>query len=75
MGSAYTILGKQVPAHVLSILTLGSVAAGVAIPKLLRSNDVKKEAVAMPAAPVAQSKEDDFDLEKFLNDLTKEETK
>ncbi|KAI5954018.1 hypothetical protein CANMA_004857 [Candida margitis] len=66
MGSAYTILGKQVPAHVLSILTLGSVAAGVAIPKLLGSNDVKKEAAAKPAAPVAQSKEEDFDLEKFI---------
>ncbi|CAD1809067.1 unnamed protein product [Candida parapsilosis] len=75
MGSAYTILGKQVPAHVLSILTLGSVAAGVAIPKVLGSNDAKKNVPAKPAPPVAQSKEDDFDLEKFINELTKEETK
>lgn len=45
---------------------MGSVAAGVAIPKLLGSNDLKKEAVAKPAAPVVQSKEGDFDLEKFL---------
>lgn len=50
----------------LSILTLGSVAAGVAIPKVLGSNDAKKNVPAKPAPPVAQSKEDDFDLEKFI---------
>ncbi|KAI5957644.1 hypothetical protein KGF57_003338 [Candida theae] len=77
MGSAYTILGRQVPAHVLSILTLGSVVAGVTVPKLLGNKDVKKDAAASaaPAAPVSQTQEDDFDLEKFINDLTKEETK
>ncbi|KAG5417157.1 hypothetical protein I9W82_004790 [Candida metapsilosis] len=66
MGSAYTIFGKQVPAHVLSILTLGSVVAGVTIPKFFGSADANKDAAAKPAAPVVQSKEDDFDLEKFI---------
>ncbi|RCK55509.1 hypothetical protein Cantr_03928 [Candida viswanathii] len=74
MAGAYTILGRQVPAHVLAIATLGSVVAGVTIPKFLPKDESKVEA-PKPAAPVAQSKEDDFDLEKFINDLTKEETK
>ncbi|ODV78925.1 uncharacterized protein CANTADRAFT_26037 [Suhomyces tanzawaensis NRRL Y-17324] len=69
MGAAYTIFGKQVPAHILSIATLASVTAVAAWPR------AKKEAPATPAAPVVQSKEDDFDLEKFINDLTKEESK
>ncbi|KAL6452424.1 hypothetical protein SBY92_001682 [Candida maltosa Xu316] len=76
MGAAYTVFGKQVPAHILSILTLGSVALGVTIPKFLPQDPAKNEAAASkPIAPAAQSKEDDFDFEKFINDLTKEETK
>ncbi|KGQ88879.1 hypothetical protein MEW_01679 [Candida albicans P60002] len=74
MAGAYTIFGKKVPAHILSIITLGSVAAGIAIPKFLPKDETKKE-VAKPVAPIVQSKEDDFDLEKFINDLTKEESK
>ncbi|EMG50901.1 ATP synthase K chain, mitochondrial, putative [Candida maltosa Xu316] len=78
MGAAYTVFGKQVPAHIytqLSILTLGSVALGVTIPKFLPQDPAKNEAAASkPIAPAAQSKEDDFDFEKFI-DLTKEETK
>ncbi|KAK6198149.1 putative ATP synthase K chain, mitochondrial [Scheffersomyces amazonensis] len=71
MGAAYTIFGRQVPAHILSIATLGSVAAIIAWPK------GAKEATpsATPVAPVVQTKEDDFDLEKFINDLSKEESK
>ncbi|KAK6458617.1 putative ATP synthase K chain, mitochondrial [Scheffersomyces xylosifermentans] len=69
MAGAYTIFGRQVPAHVLSIATLASVTAIAAWPR------AKSEAPAAAPAPVAASKEDDFDLEKFLNDLTKEETK
>lgn len=76
MAGAYTILGRQVPAHVLAIFTLGSVAAGVTIPKFLPKDETKVEAPKpVAAAPIAQSKEDDFDLEKFINDLSKEETK
>lgn len=69
MGAAYTILGRQVQPHILAIATLGSVAAVAAWPR------AKKEAAPAPAAPVSQTKEDDFDLEKFLGDLTKEESK
>ncbi|CAI5756546.1 unnamed protein product [Candida verbasci] len=77
MGATYQIFGKQVPAYVLSLATLGSVAAGVAIPKIFAKEDpnAKQIAATKPAAPVTNSKEDDFDLEKFINDLTKEETK
>ncbi|KAK7687388.1 hypothetical protein QCA50_009253 [Cerrena zonata] len=68
MAAAYTILGKQVPAHVLSILTLSSVVAVAAWPR-------EKKAAPAPVAPAATKKEDDFDLEKWFNDLTKEESK
>ncbi|CAG90248.1 DEHA2G05588p [Debaryomyces hansenii CBS767] len=60
MGAAYTIFGRQVPSHILSIATLGTAAAVVAWPR------AKKEAPPAQAAPVAQTKEEDFDLEKFL---------
>ncbi|CAN3353703.1 ATP synthase subunit K, mitochondrial [Diutina catenulata] len=72
MGSAYQIFGKQVPAHVLALATLGSVTAIAAWPR------AKKEAPAptpAAAAPAPAAGGDDFDLEKFLNDLTKEESK
>ncbi|KAL7664851.1 ATP synthase subunit K, mitochondrial [[Candida] zeylanoides] len=69
MGSSYRIFGKQVPSHVLAILTLGSAAGVVMYPR------GKANATPTPA-PVAQtSSEDDFDLEKLINDLSKEETK
>ncbi|KAG7666180.1 uncharacterized protein J8A68_000276 [[Candida] subhashii] len=72
MAAAYTVFGKQIPAHILSIATLASVA-GIGIWSSMGS---KAEPSKVPAAaPVAQSKEADFDLEKFINDLTKEETK
>ncbi|KAG2736504.1 hypothetical protein G9P44_000594 [Scheffersomyces stipitis] len=69
MAGAYTIFGRQVPAHILSIATLATVGAIVAFPR------GKSESAPAAPAPVVKSKEDDFDLEKFLNDLTKEETK
>lgn len=69
MGAAYTIFGKQVQPHILSLLTLGSVAGIVAWP---RSSSAEKAPV--PAAPAA-SQDDDFDLEKLISDFTKEETK
>ncbi|CAK7894728.1 ATP synthase subunit K, mitochondrial [[Candida] anglica] len=69
MGSAYTILGKQVPSHVLALLTLGATAGVVAWPRA-----AKEAPVATPAA-VPAVKEDDFDLEKLLSDFTKEESK
>ncbi|EGW33460.1 uncharacterized protein SPAPADRAFT_60813 [Spathaspora passalidarum NRRL Y-27907] len=71
MGAAYTILGKQVPAHILSIATLSAVAAGTTWSLM----GPKTEAKAAPVAPVSQSKEEDFDFEKIFNDLTKEEAK
>ncbi|ODV68399.1 hypothetical protein HYPBUDRAFT_151889, partial [Hyphopichia burtonii NRRL Y-1933] len=52
----------------LSILTLSSVVAVAAWPR-------EKKAAPAPAAPAATKKEDDFDLEKWFNDLTKEESK
>ncbi|CAH6718462.1 uncharacterized protein CLIB1444_01S07294 [[Candida] jaroonii] len=67
MAAGYTILGKQIPSHVLSILTLGSVATIAAWPRA--------KAEPAPTAVVPAAKEDDFDLEKFFNDLTKEESK
>ncbi|KAI3404723.1 hypothetical protein KGF56_002491 [Candida oxycetoniae] len=69
MGGAYTIFGRQVPAHVLSIVTLGTVAAGVAIPRFLRNDDATKKANAVTptlTSVPAQTKEGDFDLEKFI---------
>ncbi|RLV85501.1 hypothetical protein JA9_001681 [Meyerozyma sp. JA9] len=62
MGAAYTIFGKQVPSHILSLLTLGSVAGVVAWPRS------KSEPAATPApvAAAASNKEEDFDLEKFI---------
>ncbi|MCP8719722.1 MAG: ATP synthase subunit K family protein [Asgard group archaeon] len=51
----------------MAIFTLGSVAAGVTIPKFLPKDETKVEAPKpVAAAPIAQSKEDDFDLEKFI---------
>ncbi|XYA00303.1 hypothetical protein QA089_002839 [Meyerozyma guilliermondii] len=71
MGAAYTIFGKQVPSHILALLTLGSVAGVVAWPRS------KSESAATPApvAATSSNKEEDFDLEKFINDLSKEESK
>ncbi|EGV66037.1 hypothetical protein CANTEDRAFT_112898, partial [Yamadazyma tenuis ATCC 10573] len=71
MGAAYTIFGKQVPSHILAILTLGSVAGVVAYPR--SKSEATPTPTPAPAVTVA-SKEDDFDLEKFINDLSKEET-
>lgn len=69
MGAAYTIFGKQVQPHILSLLTLGSVVAIAAWPR--------EKAAAEPAAaaPVAATKDEEFDLEKIINDFTKEEAK
>lgn len=51
----------------MAILTLGSVAAGVTIPKFLPKDETKVEAPKpVAAAPIAQPKDDDFDLEKFI---------
>ncbi|KAF8003343.1 hypothetical protein HF325_002588 [Metschnikowia pulcherrima] len=68
MGAAYTIFGKQVQPHILSLLTLGSVAGIVAWP---RSVSAEKPAAPAPAA----AQDDEFDLEKIISDFTKEETK
>ncbi|CAH2352070.1 uncharacterized protein CLIB1423_05S04940 [[Candida] railenensis] len=71
MGAAYTIFGKQVPSHILAILTLGTAAGVIAYP---RGGDAKATPTPTPA-PVSASKEEDFDLEKWVNDLSKEESK
>ncbi|KAF5212165.1 hypothetical protein EJF18_20376 [Clavispora lusitaniae] len=68
MGAAYTIFGKQVQPHILSILTLGSVALIAAWPR------EKTEKPAAPAPAVA-SKDEEFDLEKIISDFTKDEAK
>ncbi|RLV95954.1 hypothetical protein JA1_000592 [Spathaspora sp. JA1] len=73
MGAAYTVFGKKVPAHILSIATLSSVAAFTTWSLVGPKGETK--AVATPVAPISQSKEEDFDLEKILSDLTKEEAK
>ncbi|CAK9440601.1 uncharacterized protein LODBEIA_P46380 [Lodderomyces beijingensis] len=63
MGAAYTIFGKQVPSYILSLATLGSVAAVAIVPQFVGSKETQ---AAAAAAPAAQTKEDDFDLEKLL---------
>jgi F-type H+-transporting ATPase subunit k len=69
MGAAYTILGKQVPSHILALATLASVGAVIAWPRS------KTAPAPVEATSAVKSKEDDFDLEKFINDLGKEESK
>ncbi|CAH2450311.1 Hypothetical protein PP7435_CHR3-1199 [Komagataella phaffii CBS 7435] len=44
MGANYVIFGKTVRPHVLALATLGSVAAGIAIPKFLPKDEPIQQA-------------------------------
>ncbi|CAN3373662.1 ATP synthase subunit K, mitochondrial [Diutina rugosa] len=74
MGATYQIFGKAVPAHVLALTTLGSVVAIAAWPRAKKDAAQLETKIEAPkAVPQTQSAEGDFDLEKWLQSLDKEE--
>ncbi|ODQ81404.1 hypothetical protein BABINDRAFT_7199 [Babjeviella inositovora NRRL Y-12698] len=70
MGSAYTILGKSVPSHWLAVATLSLTIGGTVF-----ATSGSKPAAAPTAVTAPAAKDEEFDLEKIFNDLTKEEAK
>ncbi|KAH3666426.1 hypothetical protein WICMUC_005694 [Wickerhamomyces mucosus] len=64
MGAAYTVLGTKVPAHWISIATIGAAVGGAVIPSYLPKS-TESTPVKAPE-PIKVEKSEELDVEKLL---------